>query len=114
MTRAFKVAVVGASGVVGETLIRVLEERAFPVGELFALASQRSLGKKVRFGGTDVPVDDLELFDFRRAEIGFFCAGVTVSRAHVPRASASDTAATTDGCACPRIIGPQEHTRSTY
>ena len=89
MTRAFKVAVVGASGVVGETLIRVLEERAFPVGELFALASQRSLGKKVRFGGTDVPVDDLELFDFRRAEIGFFCAGVTVSRAHVPRASAA-------------------------
>jgi aspartate-semialdehyde dehydrogenase len=89
VTRAFKVAVVGASGVVGETLIRVLEERAFPVGELFALASQRSLGKKVRFGGTDVPVDDLELFDFRRAEIGFFCAGATVSRAHVPRASAA-------------------------
>jgi aspartate-semialdehyde dehydrogenase len=89
VTRAFKVAVVGASGVVGETLIRVLEERAFPVAELFALASQRSLGKKVRFGGADVPVDDLELFDFRRAEIGFFCAGAAVSREHVPRASAA-------------------------
>ena len=89
MTRAFKIAVVGASGVVGETLIRVLEERAFPVAELFALASQRSLGKKVRFAGVDVPVDDLELFDFRRAEIGFFCAGAAVSRVHVPRASAA-------------------------
>jgi aspartate-semialdehyde dehydrogenase len=89
VTRAFKVAVVGASGVVGETLIRVLEEREFPVAELFALASQRSLGKKVRFRGADVPVDDLELFDFRRAEIGFFCAGAAVSREHVPRASAA-------------------------
>ena len=89
MSRAFKIAVVGASGVVGETLIRVLEERAFPVAELFALASQRSLGKKVRFRGADIPVDDLELFDFRRAEIGFFCAGAAVSREHVPRASAA-------------------------
>ena len=51
MTRAFKVAIIGASGVVGETLMRVLEERHFPVAELFALASPRSLGKKMRFHG---------------------------------------------------------------
>jgi aspartate-semialdehyde dehydrogenase len=89
VTRAFKVAVVGASGVVGETLVRLLEERAFPVAELFALASNRSFGKKVRFRGTDVPVDDLESFDFRRAQLGFFCAGAAVSREHVPRASAA-------------------------
>ena len=89
MTRAFRVAMVGASGVVGETLIRVLEERSFPVAELFALASERSIGKKVRFGGSDVAIDDLAGFDFRRAEIAFFSAGAAVSREHVPRAVAA-------------------------
>jgi aspartate-semialdehyde dehydrogenase len=67
----------------------VLEERAFPVAELFALASERSIGKKVRFRDADVPLDDLAAFDFRRAEIGFFCAGAAVSREHVARASAA-------------------------
>lgn len=90
MTRAFRVAVVGASGVVGETIMRVLEERDFPVAELFALASNRSLGKKVRFCDADVPIDDLATFDFRRAEIAFFSAGAAVSREHVPRATAAD------------------------
>jgi aspartate-semialdehyde dehydrogenase len=88
MTRAFRVAVVGASGVVGETLIRVLEERDFPVAELFALASARSLGRKLRFKNADLAVDDLATFDFRRAEIAFFSAGAAVSREHAPRASA--------------------------
>jgi aspartate-semialdehyde dehydrogenase len=90
VSRAFKVAVVGASGVVGETMMRVLEERDFPVAELFALASNRSLGKKVRFRDADVPIDDLATFDFRRAEIAFFSAGAAVSREHVPRATAAD------------------------
>lgn len=90
MTRAFRVAVVGASGVVGETIMRVLDERDFPVAELFALASNRSLGKKVRFRDADVPIDDLATFDFRRAEIAFFSAGAAVSREHVPRATAAD------------------------
>jgi aspartate-semialdehyde dehydrogenase len=89
VTRAFKVAVVGASGVVGETIMRVLAERDFPVAELFALASNRSLGKKVRFRDADVPIDDLATFDFRRAEIAFFSAGGAVSREHVPRATAA-------------------------
>jgi aspartate-semialdehyde dehydrogenase len=89
LTRAFKVAIVGASGVVGETLMRVLEERDFPVAELFALASNRSLGRKMRFRGADVPVDDLATFDFRRAQIGFFSAGAAVSREHAPRAIAA-------------------------
>jgi len=87
--RAFKVAVVGASGVVGETLIRVLEERAFPVAELFLLASERSIGKKLRFGKGDIALEDLATFDFRRAEIAFFSAGAAVSREHVPRAVAA-------------------------
>jgi aspartate-semialdehyde dehydrogenase len=89
VTRAFKVAVVGASGVVGETLIRLLEEREFPLAELFALASERSIGKKLRFRNADVALDDLATFDFHRAEIAFFSAGAAVSREHVPRASAA-------------------------
>ncbi len=89
MTRAFKVAVVGASGLVGETLIRVLEERDFAVAELFLLASERSLGRKLRFKNADVSVDDLATFDFRRAEIAFFSAGAAVSREYAPRASAA-------------------------
>ena len=89
MTRAFKVAIVGASGLVGETLIRVLEERDFAVAELFLLASERSLGRKLRFKNADVSVDDLATFDFRRAEIAFFSAGAAVSREYAPRASAA-------------------------
>jgi aspartate-semialdehyde dehydrogenase len=89
MTRTFKVAIVGASGVVGETLIKVLEARKFPVGELFALASERSIGKKLRFRDADVAVDDLAKFDFRRAEIAFFSAGGAVSREYAPRAAAA-------------------------
>jgi aspartate-semialdehyde dehydrogenase len=89
VTRAFKVAVVGASGLVGETLIRVLEERDFAVAELFLLASERSLGRKLRFKNADVSVDDLATFDFRRAEIAFFSAGAAVSREYAPRASAA-------------------------
>jgi aspartate-semialdehyde dehydrogenase len=89
MTRAFRVAVVGASGVVGETLIRVLEERDFPLAELFLLASERSLGRKLRFKNADLAVDNLATFDFRRAEIAFFSAGAAVSHEHAPRASAA-------------------------
>jgi aspartate-semialdehyde dehydrogenase len=89
VTRAFKVAIVGASGLVGETLIRVLEERDFAVAELFLLASERSLGRKLRFKNADVSVDDLATFDFRRAEIAFFSAGAAVSREYAPRASAA-------------------------
>jgi len=89
VTRAFNVAVVGASGVVGETLIRVLEERDFAVAQLFALASERSLGRKLRFRNAQLGVDDLATFDFRRAEIAFFSAGAAVSREHVPRAVAA-------------------------
>ena len=56
MSRLWNIAVLGATGLVGETLIKVLEEREFPVGELFPLASNRSLGKGVEFRGRDIPV----------------------------------------------------------
>jgi aspartate-semialdehyde dehydrogenase len=87
--RTFRVAVVGATGLVGETMIRVLEERNFPVSELYPLASERSVGKSVEFKGKDYPVDDLATFDFSKADIGLFSAGAEVSREFAPKAAAA-------------------------
>jgi aspartate-semialdehyde dehydrogenase len=87
--RTFRVAVVGATGLVGETMIKVLEERDFPVSELFPLASERSLGKSVEFKGKHYAVDDLATFDFSKADIGLFSAGGEVSREFAPKAAAA-------------------------
>src|SRR5688572_21370289 len=87
--RTFRVAVVGATGLVGETMIRVLEERGFPVSELYPLASSRSIGKSVRFNDKDYPVDDLATFDFSKADIGLFSAGGEISREFAPKAAAA-------------------------
>ena len=89
MSKGFRVAVVGATGLVGETMISVLEERKFPVSELFALASNRSIGKSVRFAGKQLPVEDLASFDFSRADIGLFSAGSEISAEYAPRAAAA-------------------------
>jgi aspartate-semialdehyde dehydrogenase len=85
----YRVCVLGATGLVGETMIRVLEERKFPVSELIPLASSRSIGKRVEFRGRHVPVIDVEKFDFARAQIGLFSAGAEVSRLYAPRAAAA-------------------------
>jgi len=87
--KGWGVAVLGATGLVGETMVRVLEERDFPVSELFPLASSRSLGKRVEFRGRHVPVIDVEKFDFARARIGLFSAGAEVSRQYAPLAAAA-------------------------
>ncbi|HEY1724652.1 MAG TPA: aspartate-semialdehyde dehydrogenase [Steroidobacteraceae bacterium] len=89
MSRQFRVAVVGATGLVGETMITVLEERGFPVSELHPLASNRSLGKSVSFRGRDLPVLELASFDFSRADIGLFSAGAEVSAEYAPKAAAA-------------------------
>jgi aspartate-semialdehyde dehydrogenase len=83
------VAIAGATGAVGEELLRVLEQRRFPVERLVPLASARSLGKTVRFRDEDVPVQDLARFDFRRTDVAFFSAGADRSRDHGPRAAAA-------------------------
>jgi aspartate-semialdehyde dehydrogenase len=87
--RTFRVAVVGATGLVGETMIRVLEERKFPVSQLYPLASNRSIGRSVEFNGKEIPVDDLATFDFGNADIGLFSAGAEVSREYAPKAAAA-------------------------
>jgi aspartate-semialdehyde dehydrogenase len=74
---------------VGDTMIKVLEERKFPVAELFPLASNRSLGKSIEFNGKKVPVIDVETFDFANADIGLFSAGGEISRIYAPKAAAA-------------------------
>ena len=89
MSKQWRVAVLGATGLVGDTMIKVLEERKFPVAELFPLASNRSLGRSVEFNGKRVPVIDVETFDFSKADIGLFSAGGEVSRLYAPKAAAA-------------------------
>ena len=89
MNRTFDVAVVGATGAVGEAMIEILEQRKFPVRQLYPLASSRSAGKTVRFQGRDVPVGDLAEFDFSRAQVGLFSPGASVSAVYAPKAAAA-------------------------
>ncbi|HUE49210.1 MAG TPA: aspartate-semialdehyde dehydrogenase [Steroidobacteraceae bacterium] len=89
MDRRFRVAVIGATGLIGETLITVLEERDFPVSQLHALASERSLGRSVSLRGRRYPVQELADFDFAQCDFALFCAGAQVSREYVPRAVAA-------------------------
>ena len=89
MSRSWKVAVLGATGLVGEMVLTVLEERKFPVQELFPLASDRSAGKSVTFKSRAVPVLDAAQFDFSRAQVGFFSAGGSVSEIYAPKAAAA-------------------------
>ena len=85
---AFKVAVVGATGVVGHEMLSILAERAFPVSEVCAVASERSAGGEVSFGEDDVlKVQDLGRFDFKGVDIALFSPGAKVSAVHAPRAA---------------------------
>lgn len=89
MLNKVNIAVVGATGAVGETMIRVLEERKFPVESLYPLASSRSLGKRVEFRGSWLPVADLAEFDFSQVQIALFSAGGSVSAEYAPKAAAA-------------------------
>ena len=89
MSKTYNVAVLGATGAVGQTMLALLEERNFPVGEVFALASHRSAGQKVEFKGEELTVLDVAEFDFSRAQIGLFSAGASVSEVYGPIAAAA-------------------------
>lgn len=86
MSKRWNVAVLGATGLVGGNMLSILEQRNFPVGELFPLASANSVGKTIRFKGKDIPVLDVETFDFSKAQVGLFSAGASVSKVHAVRA----------------------------
>ncbi|MHB1607829.1 MAG: aspartate-semialdehyde dehydrogenase [Acidiferrobacter thiooxydans] len=89
MTHTFDVAVVGATGAVGEVMLAMLAERKFPVRHLYALASQRSVGAKVRSGDNELTVLDLATFDFSKVQIGLFSAGGEISAIYAPKAAAA-------------------------
>jgi aspartate-semialdehyde dehydrogenase len=85
----YNVAVVGATGAVGETLFEVLEERNFPIKQIFPLASSRSAGKTVTVSGKKLEVMDTAEFDFSQVQVAFFSAGGDTSKTYVPKAVAA-------------------------
>jgi aspartate-semialdehyde dehydrogenase len=89
MSKTYKVAVVGATGAVGEVMLAVLAERKFPVSELVALASERSAGGEVAFGNREVMVRDLATFDPTGVDIALFSAGGAVSKEYAPKFAAA-------------------------
>ena len=89
MSKTYDVAVVGATGAVGETMLAILAERQFPVGKVYALASERSAGKRVQFGDNYLKVENLADFDFSKVQIGLFSPGASVSAEYAPKAAAA-------------------------
>jgi len=87
VSKTFNVAIVGATGLVGEALVSFLAERDFPVGKFFPLASPRTAGKKVELGGKYHTVKEVAEFDFSQANIAVFCAGDVASAEYVPKAT---------------------------
>ena len=89
MSAKYDVAVVGATGAVGEAMLEILGERDFPVNNVYPLASERSAGKKVPFKGKYLTVQDLSTFEFSKAQIGLFSAGAGISETYAPIAAAA-------------------------
>lgn len=83
-----RVAVVGATGNVGQEMLAILDERQFPVSEAFAIASRQSIGREVSFGDKTLKCRDLETFDFSKVDIALFAAGGAVSKEWAPKAAA--------------------------
>ena len=89
MSTQFDIAVVGATGVVGEAILEILAERKFPAGKVHALASERSIGKDVQYGNKTLDVDNLADFDFSTVQIALFSAGASVSEVYATKAAAA-------------------------
>jgi aspartate-semialdehyde dehydrogenase len=84
MSKKYNVAVVGATGAVGKTMLRILEQRKFPVNNLYLLASERSAGETMTFNNKEYMVENLADFDFSKAQIGLFSPGASVSAIYAP------------------------------
>lgn len=89
MSKKFDICVVGATGAVGETILSILEQRNFPINNLYPLASADSAGKKVLCQGKQWTVQDLSMFDFSQAQVGLFSAGGSISEKYAPIAADS-------------------------
>ncbi len=84
MARTFNIAVVGATGAVGEVMLDILAERNFPIDTLYAIAGERSAGSRVKFGKKEVTVKLLDDFDFKQVDIAIFSAGADISATYAP------------------------------
>ncbi len=89
MSKTYTVAIVGATGAVGETMLSVLAERQFPIGKLHLLASARSAGEKIDYGARKITVEDLATFDPHGVDIALFSAGGSVSLEYAPKFAAA-------------------------
>ena len=89
MSKQVNVAIVGATGAVGETMLKILAERNFPVGKLHVLASERSAGSEVHYGAKSLIVQDLATFDPAGVDIALFSAGGSVSKQYAPKFAAA-------------------------
>ncbi|MFA7496839.1 MAG: aspartate-semialdehyde dehydrogenase [Acidithiobacillus sp.] len=87
---SYNVAILGATGAVGEAMLQILEQRQFPVDKLFLLASSRSAGGRLPFRNQQILVQDAANFDWSQADIGLFSAGAKISAEYAPKAAAAD------------------------
>ena len=87
MSEGWNIAILGATGAVGEALLETLAERQFPVGEIYALARNESAGEHLRYSGKSVIVQDVADFDWTQAQLAFFVAGAEASAAWVEEAT---------------------------
>ncbi|HSG56747.1 MAG TPA: aspartate-semialdehyde dehydrogenase, partial [Paracoccaceae bacterium] len=85
----YKVAVVGATGNVGREMLNILDERQFPVDEIVALASRKSLGTEISFGDKTLKTKDLDTFDFTGWDIALFAVGSEATKIYAPKAAAA-------------------------
>ena len=81
MSEGWNIAILGATGAVGEALLELLEERQFPVGEIYPLARSESAGQSLRYAGKSIRVEDVAAFDWTQAQLAFFVAGAEASAA---------------------------------
>ncbi len=88
MKDSYNIAIVGATGIVGTTALTILEERNFPIKDLYLLASARSVGETRNFKGQAHNIENLADFDFTKTDICFFCAGNDISAEYAPKATA--------------------------
>ena len=86
--KSVNVAVVGATGLVGETVISILSERQFPVGQFYAVASERSEGSTVLFKQRPFLVEDIVSFDFSQVDLAIFCVSAELAALYIPQATA--------------------------
>ncbi|TDY00029.1 aspartate-semialdehyde dehydrogenase [Thiohalophilus thiocyanatoxydans] len=117
MSKQVDIAIVGVTGAVGEVMLEILEQRDFPVGTIYPLASANSAGKRVEFRGKSLVVRELADFDFSQVQLALFCAGETVAAEYAPRAAAAgcvviDNSARFRGDASVPLVIPEVNPRA--